>query len=99
MGDVTSLPDRFDLDAQGGVDGRPAGAAMIYVVLTSPANGSYLTTDEYAIYKPGSLRKRKTENLTRNALGDFHNYVRQNAKPCGRCRQLFLKDDDPRRYR
>jgi hypothetical protein len=42
-------------------------------------------------FQPGSQRITKTEQLTKELLTDFQDYVRAHAKPCGRCRQEFLE--------
>lgn len=76
-GPPQTYPDRLDLDAVGGPNGRPAGAAMM---------------DDYAVanYAPGSQRRTLTESITRSALSAFLNHVRDRSKPCGECRRFFL---------
>lgn len=78
---VSSLPDRFDMDAFGGPNGIPAGRGIIQSDITGGT----------AYFVPGSQRRNKTEADTKKLLNDFLDYVRTQSKPCGKCREFFLK--------
>jgi RHS repeat-associated protein len=75
-----ALPDRFDLDARFGPNGRPAGSGII---LDSVTGG-------YAFYGSGSQRRTLTEGITKAPLSTFIDHVRSRSKPCGECRRFFL---------
>jgi hypothetical protein len=83
--DRESAVDSAQYDSDG-PDGRPAGAAM-----QTNRDGT-----EYALFHPGrgQIRFKKTQELTESALRDFLNHVKANAKPCGKCRKYFLKDNN-----
>lgn len=81
---VSSLPDRFDLDALHGPNGIPAGRG---ITLSDVTGGT-------AYFFPGSQRRNKTEADTKKQLKDFLDLVRKQSKPCGKCREFFLKNLD-----
>jgi RHS repeat-associated protein len=77
-------PDDPRLDALGSPDGRPAGIAIITV------RRPYGVDFDYAQYHPGNRRIRLTEDVTRDLLlKNFRQYVKDFAKPCGKCRKYF----------
>jgi hypothetical protein len=99
-GDAWKYPDMITLDAVGGdAFGRAVGDVTTggALTFTSPWHASSATAT--AVYTFGSLRFNRTKDLSVSSLNSFIDWVRTNAKPCGRCRALFLKNDDPRRYR
>ena len=93
-GDPFNYPDDPTLDAVGSSDARPAGMAMKHVM--GPGG---LILKEWAVYRKGTSRIEKTERLSKVKLRAFIDWVRTEAKPCGKCRAYFLWDNDPRRYR
>jgi hypothetical protein len=79
-------PDDVRLDAPAGVDGRATRGVMDLGTVLSNGDQIY-----WLRFQPGSQRITKTEQLTKELLTDFQDYVRAHAKPCGRCRQEFLE--------
>ena len=80
--------DNPQLDSDG-LDGRPAGTAMHYLS----------DNKDYALFHAGTQRLNLTRSLTESALREFLGHIRANAKPCGKCREYFLQDNDPGRWR
>lgn len=78
FGPPGEYPDRTDLDAVGGSDGRAAGSAITVVSVGGAAV-------ETAQFTPGTQRINKTESVSRVALGSFLAHVRDRAKPGGSC--------------
>jgi len=72
-------PDDPNLDSDG-PNGRAVGSAM-----HTDQNA------EYAIFHPGNLRITYTEAITKRALIEFYNHVKQHGS-C-KCRQYFLLED------
>jgi len=80
------LPDRTDLDAVNGPEGRPAGPAMNRV--SGGYHNHYRTEKEWAIFSTGPKRLNLTKTMTENRLKSFLEFVAQNGG-C-RCKKYFL---------
>ena len=81
-------PDDPTLDADGtDVDSRASfvGGQMHRGTILSNGDTTYWTT-----FHTSSRRIRKTEQLTKDLLSDFQDYVRAYGKPCGNCQKAFL---------
>lgn len=87
--DVSHYPDDPELDAVDGPDGRPAGAAIKYWIVTYvDVDGKLASTNfEYAIYVQGNKRITLTKERTITALSGFSAFVKQ-AGGC-KCRKYF----------
>ena len=77
-----TFPDNPDLDAVGGPDGRPAGAAMHFTMV----NGGTAVRD-YAIYTGGHKRLNKTHEITTKELNDYLSFVKASGG-CN-CKEYF----------
>jgi RHS repeat-associated protein len=77
-------PDKPGLDAVG-VDGR-ADMSVLHLG-TTLSNGDMTF---WTRFHPGGTRIRRTEQLTKEFLAQFQDFVRLHAKPCGQCQGLFL---------
>lgn len=73
--------DNPQMDSDG-PNGRPSAIALHYLS----------DTRDYALFHPGTQRLALTRVMSESALRDFLYYIRANAKPCGRCREYFLKE-------
>ena len=86
---AANKPDDATLDADGTeIDGRAVflGGELHFGTELSNRDRTYWTT-----FHTGSRRITKTEQLTKDLLSDFQNYVRANSKPCGQCQRAFLR--------
>jgi len=83
FGNPAHYPDDRTLDAVNGPNGRPVGLAMHWVII----NGG-VSVRGYAIYERGLKRYNLTKSITKDALGEFKNYVEKDGS-C-ECRRYFL---------
>lgn len=97
-GAAWKYPDREDLDAIGGSDGRPAGSAMRYIVETTtnyppiPGPSPITTTQiyDYAVYTSGTNRIDTTRIMTTEELKEYYWFIKSQGG-C-KCKMFFLDE-------